>query len=442
MRTTGKLASIVLAAQALVSGSLHAVAGEEDRGRAPRPGVIDVLAHSPAYQAALRSIEAEQSVHRQFRVGPQEWRATVSAAGRTQSSATPGRTNEWELGLERGLRLPGKAEVFDRAGRARVEQADAARRKVWREQARALLDRYAAWLREREAARVGSIQVDLLRQQLDAVAARQRLGDAARIEQRQAEAALAQAQAQFQAASGRSLAAREALERQFPGLDPAQDPALPALPASPIADLPALPIADADWIESQITHSPEVELARREADAAAAQMRLEAAEIRPDPTLGLRLGRARTGAEQFVGVVLSIPFGGEYRRAGAQAAAFRAAAAEQQQLDVQRRAEAGAVQRLREAQVAYSSWLGSADAARRLSDVADSLARGYRLGEGRLGDVLTARRLANEQLLAAAVGAVDALMLRNRLDLEADSLWAEPGQTMERRRPVPPGITP
>jgi outer membrane protein TolC len=385
----------------------------------PRSGnTVDVLASAPAYQAAWRAVGAEESVHRQYLIGPHEWTGTVSAARRTQSSPTPERSTEWEVGLERALRLPGKSEAFDRAGQARVAQARAAAHKVWREQARLLLERQGTWLRERESARVWAVQVGLFQQQLETVAKRQRLGDAARIEQEQAEAALVQAQAQAQAASGRANAARTGLERLFPGVELAPDAALPAPQG--------LEQTDAQWIAAQLEAHPELELARAESATAETQSKLDAAETRADPTLGLRYGRARNGAENMLGVVLSIPFGGDYRAAGAAATASRAAAAALRRVDAELRAQADAAQRLHEARTAYVFWQGSADAAQRLARAADSLQRGYQLGSGNLGDVLSARRLANEQQLSAAGAAVDAWVSQYRLELEANRLWAEP----------------
>jgi cobalt-zinc-cadmium efflux system outer membrane protein len=385
----------------------------------PAASVIATLSRSPAYRAALRGIEAERSVHRQYRVGAYEWTGTVSAARRAQSAPTPQTTSEWDVGIERRVRLPGKAAVADRAGQARVGQAEAVRHKVWREQARLLLDRQGFWLRERESARVWGIQVGLLRMQADAVTKRHRVGDAARIDQQQAEAALALSQSQAEAASGRAMAAREALDRLFPGLDMAVDLAMP--------DPQALLRSDAEWLQSQLAVSPELELARRESDAADALMRLELAETRADPTLGVRVGQARSGAERTLGLVLNIPFGGEYRDAGASAAAARAAAAGLQRDDAERRALADASSRLREAKAAHDHWLRSADVARRLAQVAASMAKGYQLGDGSLAEVLSARRLANEQELSASTGAVDAWISRYRLELEAGLLWSEPG---------------
>lgn len=379
---------------------------------------IEVLASAPAYQAAWRAVGAEESVHRQYLIGPHEWTGTVSAARRTQTSPTAERSTEWEVGLERALRLPGKSQAFDRAGQARVAQARATAHKVWRDQARLLLERQGTWLRERESARVWAAQVALVQQQLETVAKRQRLGEAARIEQEQAEAALVQAQAQAQAASGRAIAARTGLERLFPGIELAPEAVLPA-PRG-------LEHADAQWIVAQVESHPELEMARTESVAAETQSKLDMAEARADPTLGLRYGRARNGAENMLGVVLSVPFGGDYRAAGAAAAASRSAAAALRRVDAELRAQADAAQRLHEARTAYAFWLASADAAQRLARAADSLQRGYQLGSGSLGDVLAARRLANEQQLAAAVGAVDAWVSQHRLELEANRLWAEP----------------
>jgi cobalt-zinc-cadmium efflux system outer membrane protein len=408
-----------LLAQALCMNAATARAQELTADALPsQASVLQVLAQSPAYQAAVRTVEAEQSVQQQYRVGTQEWTASVNAAQRQQKSPTSERTSEWELGLDRGVRLPGKARAYEQAGQSRVDLAQATLRKVWREQGRLLLERHVAWLREREAAAVWARQVAVLEQQLTAVSRRHGLGDAARIEQQQAQAVLAQAQAQAQAATGRTLAAKASLDRQFPGL---------AWPDSaPTAPLISVSEPGESWVQAQIDHSPELEVASLEAATAQAQMQIDSAEARPDPTVGVRFGRARSGAETVVGMVLSMPIGGSYRAAGAQAAASRASAAALLQADVARRTDAEAAQRLQEAQTAQAVSSRQMQAAIRLSQVADAMARGYQLGEGSLSEVLNARRQANEQQLAASMALVEASQLLHRLALEAGTLWAPP----------------
>ncbi|MFO0985708.1 MAG: hypothetical protein U1E76_28885, partial [Planctomycetota bacterium] len=95
--------------------------------------------------------------------------------------------------------------------------------------------------------------------------------------------------------------------------------------------------------------------------------------------------------------------------------------------DAQRRVETEARLRLREAQLAQGGWQRARVAQDKLEQAAQGLARGYQLGEGSLADLLAARRLANEQRLAASTSAVDAWVARWQLLLEAGRLWAEAG---------------
>jgi len=386
--------------------------------------VVAALAALPAIRAARSHIESERSVQRQYRIGPHEWTATATAARRDQSRPLPENTVEWELGLERAVRLPGKSEAYNRAGQRRAAQAQLALRKVWGEQARLLLERHATWLRERESEHLWRAQAALLRHYVEAVAKRQRLGDAARIEREQAEAAGAQAEAQLATSSGRALAALDALVRLFPGL------ALP--PAAPLPVPEPLAGTEGEWIAAQLRHSPELAAALGETAVAQAQLGVDTAERQADPTVGLRVGRARSGAEQTVGLVLMVPFGGDYRAAGEAASRARAEAAAWQQADTQRRVEVEANLRLSEVKVAFAAWQRHADAAQRLVQAADSLARGYQLGEGSLADVLAARRLANEQQLTATASQVEVWLSRHRLQLEAGALWALSGPQATR----------
>jgi outer membrane protein TolC len=392
------------------------VAAQAATAQVPLPDparVLRVLAEAPALAAAVQGVEAERAGRRQLLVGPNEWVLETSATRHRYGAETPQR--EWDVGLQRGWRSPAKAQAAGRLGEARVDAAHGGWRLAWRELGRALLDRHVAWLQARESAAVWQAQVALLQRQADVVRRRHRLGDAAALEQLQADAALAQAQAQWQAAQGRGEALREALLRQFPGLE------MPELPLPP----PEAPVPA--QAASLLLASPELESARQEALVAQAQAGLDAAERRADPVLGARVGAGPAPGERIVGVSLSLPLGGGWRDAAAQSAAARALAAQARQQDVSRRLEAEAGLRLRERELAYAGWQRQDEAARRLELSAQGLARGYELGEGSLADVLSARRLANEQRLAAALAAVDAWATAWRVELEAGRLWQPDG---------------
>jgi len=379
---------------------------------------IQALSDLPVIKAARAGLDTEQAVAQQYRVGSQEWTASLSAARRQQISPTSERTREWELGIERSVRLPGKAQAYEALGAARQAQAGMALNKVWREQARGLLSLQGIWLREREQARIWQVQLDVLVQQRDAVGKRHKLGDAARLDMQLADAALAQAQAQASAAISRSAAAREVLARMYPGLPEATEwPG--TVPDSLGGDA-------ASWVNSQLSQSPELASAKQDSALALAQLKLDQAEARPDPSVGVRWGQARNGAETALGFVVSVPIGGAYRSALEQASRARAAAADAQQAQAARSSEIEASQRWHEANAAREVAVAHVRAYTQLSAVANGLARGYQLGEGSLSEVLTARRLANEQALTSAGAGIDAWLARYRLAIETAALWPMP----------------
>jgi outer membrane protein TolC len=108
-------------------------------------------------------------------------------------------------------------------------------------------------------------------------------------------------------------------------------------------------------------------------------------------------------------------------------------AAERLLEDAQRQSDTASLQHLAAARTAQLSWHAHDDAARRLLIAAEGLARAYQLGEGSLADVLSARRQANDQQLALTQAAVDAWLLRHRVELEAGALWPAPASLI----PVP-----
>lgn len=401
--------------------ALGAPLGAAAQALPPPAQATAALARTPAVLATLDDVAAAHAQRRQGELGEPGWVASWSAARRQAVQPQPERTGEWELSLQRTLRLPGKAAAQQRLGAARQAQAAAGRAQAWRGQARLLLDLWGQWLLDAASARAWRQQSALMQQQQDAVARRQRAGAAAVLEQQQAEAATAQVRAQADSAEARVRAARDALLVRFPELRP-------AVGEAPILGDPEPLAGDPGRLQAALVQAdPERRLAELEAELQWAASRAEAAEQRPDPAVALRVGRARDGAERLVGIALVLPFGSDAREAGASAAAARAAAAAKRADDARRAAETQAAQLLSALAVAQQGWQGQADAARLLQRSADGVARAHTLGEGSLADVLAARRLAHEQALLATQAAVEAWRLRWRLELETGLLWPLPG---------------
>jgi cobalt-zinc-cadmium efflux system outer membrane protein len=244
---------------------------------------------------------------------------------------------------------------------------------------------------------------------------RQQLGDAARLEAIQSEAALAQAEAQRRRRSVRQQTAAEDLRRRFPGL-PLSEPSSIAEP---------LPIvgSEAEWLAPILEHSHELNIARGESQFAQVAANRSSRDRLPDPTIGMHVSRERGGEENVVGAYISIPLPGDGRRATSDAhwpepsaANYREAAARPKKSPPRPRCSINPP-------TPRPTWQASRNAAERLNRAADMTARAYQLGEGNLNDLLNARRLANEAQLAARLLQLEALELSYRLKLDAHQLW-------------------
>lgn len=383
----------------------------------PSTAVMRLLADAPAIRAALAQRDAEIANRSRLEAGPHEWSLR---AGSQQRRARPDnlpseRYTEWSAALERPLRLPGKAGLDADIGRAGVMLAESTIGDARHELSRFLLKSWFDWLRESAARQQWNNQLALLEAQARAVSRRQQLGDAARIDAIQAEAALAQARAQLALASSRELAAAATLTRRFPGL-PATAPASMSEPSALSGDSEA-------WIARILEHNHELALAEGEHQRAGLLADRARRDRLPDPTVGLAWSRERSGEENVLGAYISIPLPGTARNAVADAAAAQQMAAAQRGLAVRERVTAEAATLVHSAQAAIPAWQATRTAADRLAESARLSARAYQLGEGSLSELLTSRRLANEAELAARESQIDALALRYRVLLDAHELW-------------------
>lgn len=393
------------------------VAAEPTPGLPPADIVARVLRASPAVQAAAGQVAVEDAHRRRLEAGHYEWNVRLGGQQRRTRPALGGdeRFVEWNAAVERPLRLPGKAANDAELGAASVALAETAHGDALHEGSRSLLKAWFAWLRENAAAAQWRDQVALLDRQAAAIRRRQQLGDAARLEGIQGDAALAQATAQLAQAEVRRQIAGEELRRSFPGL-PLAEPA-------DIGD--AQPVAGGveEWVVAVLEHSHELGVARGETQRARLAAERAGRDRLPDPTVGIQYSRERAGEEQVVGAYISLPLPGGGRRAGADAAYAHAESQALREAAVGRRISAEAATSYYAASAAQASWQAGRDAARQLGRAADMTARAYQLGEGSLGELLNARRLANEAGLAERLLRLDALETRYRLLLDAHRLW-------------------
>jgi cobalt-zinc-cadmium efflux system outer membrane protein len=99
-------------------------------------------------------------------------------ASRTDGFAVPaeGRYTEWDVGLERTVRLPGKRDLDQQLGAAGIATARVGRGEALHEAGRSLLAMWFDWLREESAVVQWRHQRDNLMQQARVLGAPRRTG--------------------------------------------------------------------------------------------------------------------------------------------------------------------------------------------------------------------------------------------------------------------------
>lgn len=386
-------------------------------GLPPDEVVRETLRAHPDAQAAISEIRYETANRERLEAGSYEWSLRLGGQQRKSSPAVgqSEQFSEWNVALERPLRLPGKANTDAEIGAAGVQRAETALAQVIHESKRDLLQSWFGWLKESAAARQWAKQVDLLERQQRAVKRRHELGDAARLESIQADAVLAQAKAQLVQTISRQQSAREVLQRRYPGL-PVTEPVSFGEPLAEIGD-------EADWQAAVAEHSYELAMARQQTELAMLAARRQRQDRLPDPSVGIAFSRERAGEEQVVGAFISIPLAGGGRRAAEAGAAALADAARHREDTVARRIALDTATGVQSARAAHATWLASRAAAERLQEAANMVGRAYQLGEANLNEWLISLRVANEAQLAAQYSQLDALEKRYRLMLDARLLW-------------------
>lgn len=388
----------------------------------PTAQVEKALRSHPAVRAAEAGVRVEAANRDRLDAGPHEFALRLATQQRRDRPLDV-TYNEYEVGLERAVRLPGKSARDAELGAAGVEQAQFALGDAMHESARQLLRGWFDWQREAATTREWTAQVELLQRLHAAVTKKVGAGDAAKLEAMLAEAQLAQAEAQLAQAQGRQERAAMEFAQHFPGVT------LPAVVA------PSTPQALTDppetWRERILTHNHELAVARTAARRGRlAAQRLDADRL-PDPTLGVRFSSERDGDEHIVGLHISIPLPGEARAATARAGAAEAEAANAREALALARVEAEARRSVSVAASAQAQWARLAYVAARLEDNTRLLEKAWRLGEGQFTDLQTAQRQAIEARLAATQAQLDANEARYRLLLDAHQLWPldddEPG---------------
>jgi cobalt-zinc-cadmium efflux system outer membrane protein len=382
--------------------------------------LLQALRTRPAWLSAVSGQAAQAAQSQATAAGSQEWSTDLSMSRRHSQDAAQRRSNEWELAAQKPWRSPTQARAADQLAQAQRDVAQQNLNRQWRDLTLVLVQDLADWMQAQAQSRAWQLQLDTVTSLAQAATRRAQTGEGTELEGRQAEAAVLQARLQATLAMQKLHGQRTRLHTRWP-----QWPWLPTQPLSVQGDAcgASLAAAAATWAERIGEHAPEVAAAQALAREAAAQAATDEAQKTPEPTVGLKGGQAFSGAERYIGVTLSLPWGGPARTAQAQASAWRLVQAQQALDEARLNAQAQAFDAVSQWQAACTQWQMETQSLSIQEQLAQSLARGHSLGEGSLQSVLLAQASVQDMRLRAQAAQAQAWLAWSRLLIGAGELW-------------------
>lgn len=371
-----------------------------------------LLEQDPGVAVARAGLEVALQEANILDKSPYEWIARTTGQQRKVQSGP--RYNEWSVGIERTLRLPGKAAADRNIGKATVEAAAARYRDAQHEAARELMGLWMEWLGAENARKLAERNLQSVQESLGAVEKRVRAGDASNLDMNIARAELAEQRRLENDAKTQASIAWARLSTRFPGVTP-QPPALPA--PSPLGEDLAF------WRERILAQSDELKIAQTQLQIDQTQAERARKDKIPDPTLGLQMASEIGGREQISGVVLSMPIPGQARQLRSAKATATVVVSRQELAFKTRQLETEIASSVAAAQGAYDSLQIANEETVAMQQNAALMQRAYALGEAELQALLLARRQANAAMNNALQAQITALKAYYSLLVDAHLIW-------------------
>ncbi len=371
-----------------------------------------LLEQDPGVAAARAGMEVARQEAGILDQSPYEWTAKALTQRRTVNAG--GGYGEWNIGIERGVRLPAKSAADRRLGEATVSEARARYGESVHVSARELMALWLEWLAAEQGHALAQASLTSVQDNLAAVDKRVRAGDASKLDANLARAELAEQRRLENDAKTQASAAWARLSARFPGLGRERVP----LPSPLVLDQ-----NDGFWRQRILSESEELKIVEAQVAKAEAQAEREKAGRMPDPTLGVYTASEVGGRERISGVTISIPLPGGLR-ASRSAKAVAAQEVANHALELKRRQlETEIAGELATARGAYESMQIANEGAKGMQENARLTQRAYTLGEGDLQTLLLARRQAGAAANSALQAQLVALKAWYGLLVDAHMVW-------------------
>jgi outer membrane protein TolC len=350
--------------------------------------------------------------------GQYEWATKVGTQQRRESIGS--RFQENSLSIERQFRWFGKPDKDRKIAEIGLQTAQASLADAWHEQARTLMKVWFDWLREERIAAQLDSQLALTNELASVVRKRVSAGDAAKLDQLILDGEVNKLKALAAQSLDKARLSKFELARRYPSI---------RSEAQVLVPTPSRPDGDIQSRERRILEdNHELELAEFEAALAKARAERSMQDRMPDPTIAFHAATERDRAEKIIGLTLTIPLPGAARRHRSDAMLAQSVVVAEKARAVRERVTGDAARVSSQVDTTYQLWLSLDKISRQLAFAAEAVARGYRVGEGSMSEVLMVRRQALDAAMSAETSKIDSLEAQSRLLLDAHELWALPGE--------------
>ncbi len=401
----------------LLAGSLAAAFDPVIPPVLPESVAQRLLARDPALSAASSTLAATRIAADQTTRSPYDWVARGSYQRRDYRSTSSSASNEWNVGVERSIRLPGKVSADEASAKAARLIAPLQYQQTRRQVAEGLLTAWFDWLDANTRYALLQQQQGTLAANVAAVAKRVKGGDAASLEHSLAAAELTTLQREVSTARYAEAQAWSQLAIRYQ--------ATPELQSHTVPEPVAIAQDQGWWLTRMLEVNDPVALARAEVIRLEAEVERAKAERQPDPTFGLFTASEAYGNERLIGVTASIPIGGK-RRALEVERQLALVNSSRLNLTLTEREQRTAIQRsYRNAQGDFERWQLARQSALAMTDNAALSQKAYALGEGDIQLLLLSRRQALGAAMDEASAKVAALRSYYQLLLDAKLLWPD-----------------
>lgn len=370
------------------------------------------IEQEPSVVKARYSLEAAGHAGRRIAASPYEW--SVGVDGQRRRYDTGGDSNEWAARIERPIRIGGKAELDRGLGDATERIARAELAQARHEAARALADLWVDWLAAIQAGELAREQLGFAESSASAVAGRRKAGDASLLDLNAAQADAAEARRQFDAVQAQEAKAILRLRSRFPSL---------VMEPRSLSEPVELEMNEVQWRERVLAESDTLRIMQESLKRAELTADRARADRIPDPTVGIYTASEARRSERIVGVSVSIPLGGTYRKETMQEA-LKQVDVTRAELERQRKEiDLATAETINDARTALRRWRLAEQSAQMARENARLGQRGYALGEGDLQSLLLLRRQSVDAVGASLSSRIEALKARNRLLVDAHLIW-------------------